>query len=69
MPTAETIQTINKVLNARLRNLTIEEINLEVINNLKKELGGFDEVFNAILPALYETLKEENIRGFRWRNN
>ena len=58
MPTAETIQMINLVLNARLRNLTIEEINLEVINNLKKELGGFDEVFNGILPALYETLKE-----------
>lgn len=58
MPTAETIQMINLVLNSRLRNLTIEEINLEVINNLKKELGGFDEVFNGILPALYETLKE-----------
>lgn len=58
MPTAETIHMINLVLNARLRNLTIEEINLEVINNLKKELGGFDEVFNGILPALYETLKE-----------
>lgn len=58
MPTAETIQMINLVLNARLRNLTIEEINLEVINNLKKELGGFDEVFNGILPALYETLNE-----------
>lgn len=52
------LQSINEVLNLRLKNLTIEQINLEVINNLKKELIGFDEVFNGILPALYETLKE-----------
>ena len=60
MPKPETIQMINKVLNLRLKNLTIEDINLEVINNLKRELAGFDEVFNGILPALYETLKESN---------
>ncbi|MPM12073.1 Heat-inducible transcription repressor HrcA [bioreactor metagenome] len=60
MPRPETIQMINEVLNMRLRNLTIEEINLEVINNLKLELKGFDELFNGILPALYETLKESN---------
>ena len=60
MPKPETIQMINNVLNSRLRNLTIEEINLEVINNLKHELQGFEEVFNGILPALYETLKEAN---------
>ena len=60
MPKPETIQMINNVLNISLRNLTIEEINLEVINNLKHQLKGFDEVFNGILPALYETLKEAN---------
>ena len=60
MPSHETIQMINKVLNLHLKNLTIEEINLEVINNLKDELFGFEEVFNGILPALYETLKESN---------
>lgn len=58
MPSKMAINKINEVLNLRLRNLTIEEINLEVINNIKKELEGFDELFNAILPALYETLKE-----------
>lgn len=60
MPMPETVQRINEVLNLRLRNLTIEEINLEVINNLKTELNGFEELFNGILPALYETLKESN---------
>ncbi|WP_291652880.1 heat-inducible transcriptional repressor HrcA [Clostridium sp.] len=60
MPKPETIRIINEVLNMRLRNLTIEEINLEVINKLKVELNGYDELFNGILPALYETLKEAN---------
>ncbi|AYE33372.1 heat-inducible transcriptional repressor HrcA [Clostridium septicum] len=60
MPEIETLQRINEILNLRLKNLTIEEINLEVINNLKNELEGYDELFNAILPALYETLKEVN---------
>lgn len=46
-------------MNKRLNSLTIEEINLEVINNLKSDLKGFDDLFNAIVPALYETLKEE----------
>jgi len=58
MPGKETIQMINEVLNVRLRNLSIEQINLEVINKIKNELSGYDELFNAILPALYETLKE-----------
>jgi heat-inducible transcriptional repressor len=60
MPTNETIQMITNVLNFRLRNLSIEQINLEVINTIRNELSGYDEVFNAILPALYETLKESN---------
>lgn len=58
MPSKESISKINEVLNSRLKNLSIEQINLEVINNIKIELEGFDELFNAILPALYETLKE-----------
>lgn len=60
MPSKAAINKINEVLNSRLKNLSIEQINLEVINNIKKELEGFDELFNAILPALYETLKESN---------
>ena len=60
MPSKTSINKINEVLNSRLKNLSIEQINLEVINNIKKELEGFDELFNAILPALYETLKESN---------
>jgi heat-inducible transcriptional repressor len=56
VPEMETLIRINQVINNRLVNLSIEEINLEVINNLKKDLGEYEEIFNAILPILYETL-------------
>ncbi|WP_425544639.1 heat-inducible transcriptional repressor HrcA [Clostridium malenominatum] len=52
----ETLVKLSNVLNARLINLTVEEINLEVINNLKNDLKGYDDIFNAIIPALYEGL-------------
>lgn len=60
MPTLKELQTINLLINNRLVGLTIEQINLEVINNLKRDFGNYDDLFNAIVPALYETLKEEN---------
>ena len=59
MPSDDDLIKINKVINNRLMNLNINDINLEVINNLKKDLSGYDELFNAIVPALYETLKED----------
>jgi heat-inducible transcriptional repressor len=52
----EMLLKLNNLLNARIKNLTIEEINLEVINNMKRDLSGHDEIFNAIIPVLYETL-------------
>ena len=60
MPTNEKLIQINEVLNRKLKNLTIEAINLEVINELKKELAGFDDLFSAILPALYESLNSND---------
>lgn len=58
MPEEKTLKRINDVLNKRLVNLSIEQINLEVINNLKKDLIQYEEIFNAILPSLYETLND-----------
>lgn len=40
--------------------MTIEAINLEVINELKNELVGFDDLFNAMLPALYDSLNNNS---------
>lgn len=55
-PSMETLYKISTILNERLRGLTIEKINLGVINKLRSELEGFEEIFNALIPALYETL-------------
>ena len=60
VPSPEELFKINEVINKRISNLTIDDINLEVINNLKKDLVGHDDLFNAIVPALYETLKSES---------
>lgn len=60
VPNMDTLHRINEVINNRLYNLSIQEINLEVINNLKRDLGGYEDLFNAILPALYETLNSSN---------
>lgn len=60
MPTENELKSINMLTNRRLSTLTIEEINLEVINNLREDLVGYDELFSSIVPVLYETLKEEN---------
>lgn len=60
VPSVEELQKINDLINMRLDNLTIQEINLEVINNLKNDLKGYDDLFNAIVPVLYDTLKEDN---------
>lgn len=60
IPSIEELQKINELINKRLDNLTIQEINLEVINNLKNDLKGYDDLFNAIVPVLYDTLKEDN---------
>lgn len=47
---------LSNILNARLNNLTVEEINLSVINSLKNDLANHEEIFDAIIPALYESL-------------
>ncbi len=56
VPRIEILMQINQVINNRLVKRSIEEINLEVINNLKRDLSGYEEIFNAILPILYDTL-------------
>ncbi|MCM8710400.1 heat-inducible transcriptional repressor HrcA [Clostridium sp. SYSU_GA19001] len=47
---------LNNLLNAKLKNLTIEQINLSVINSIKNDLINHEEIFDAIIPALYDSL-------------
>lgn len=57
----KSLQKISNTLNLRLNGLTIQDINLEVINELKTNLSGFEGIFNGIISALYEALnKSEN---------
>ncbi|MBC2579254.1 heat-inducible transcriptional repressor HrcA [Clostridium sp. DJ247] len=51
---------LSNILNARLRNLNCDQINLEVINNLRKDLEGHEDIFSAIIPVLYESLSNRN---------
>lgn len=53
---SEDLIAINNLLNERLRSLTIEEINLSVINSLNSDLSGHEDIFNAIIPIIYESL-------------
>lgn len=51
---------INNLLNLKLRNLTVEEINLKVINSIKNDLRGYDDLFNTVISALYDSLVNED---------
>ena len=57
---SDILATLSNILNARLKNLNCEQINLEVINNLKKDLEGYEDIFNAIIPVLYESLSSND---------
>lgn len=52
----DTLLKLNIILNRKLRGLTTEEINLRVINELKEEMAGYEDIFNAIIPQLYDSL-------------
>ncbi|HEY5563448.1 MAG TPA: heat-inducible transcriptional repressor HrcA [Clostridiaceae bacterium] len=51
---------LTNILNSRLRGLTIEEINLAVINNLRNDMIDHEYIFDAIIPTLYESLSHDN---------
>lgn len=54
----EYLLKLSNLLNARLKNLTVEEINLAVINSIRNDLREHEDIFNAIIPALYESFEE-----------
>ncbi|OPJ63840.1 heat-inducible transcriptional repressor HrcA [Clostridium oryzae] len=54
------LMSISNMLTERLMDLTIEDINLAVINSIKSGLKGYDEIFNAIIPVLYESLNPKD---------
>lgn len=60
IPGSNEMEKINHVLNMRLKNHTIEQINLQVINSIRDDLAGYDDIFNPLIKVLYETLDSAN---------
>jgi heat-inducible transcriptional repressor len=50
------ILILNNILNKSLSGITIQQISLDFLLNLKQELTGYEEIFDAIIPVLYESL-------------
>ncbi len=45
MPMENELNRINEVLNIKLKNLTIDAINLQIINEIKEELKGYMMIY------------------------
>jgi len=58
-PEPEVLMNICNLLNLKLKDMNIEDINLHIVNSLKNDLEGYDELFLSILSAVYESLTEE----------
>ncbi len=56
----ETILKINLMLNTYLQGLDLSEINLEIIQNMKKQSEGFGSIVTEVLDAVAEALNEED---------
>lgn len=54
------LQKLSNMLNSKLSNLAIQDINLKVINDLKCDLIGYEGVFDGIISALYEALNKDD---------
>ncbi|MGL4656319.1 MAG: heat-inducible transcriptional repressor HrcA [Sarcina sp.] len=57
IPDMNILSKISIILTETLKSLSIDQINLEVITKVKLYLEGYSYVFDSILPALYEILK------------
>lgn len=55
--TSEKLVAINNLLNDKLKGLTIEEINIGIISDVQRNVTGYNEILNEIIPILYEGLK------------
>lgn len=61
VPNEEVLSNIGKIITNDLKELFIEQITLEVIESLKEKLGGYDDIVEAVLPALYEGLNSKTV--------
>ncbi|MBW8384148.1 MAG: heat-inducible transcriptional repressor HrcA [Youngiibacter sp.] len=59
IPNPEELMAISNLLTLKLRDMTMEAINLEVLNTIKNGLQGHDELFSEVVGAVYESLKSD----------
>ena len=57
--TDETMLKLNILLNTHLNGLSVDEINLGVIANLKKQAGIHSEIISEVLDAVGEAIKAD----------
>jgi len=53
-----TLDRISNLLQIELKNLTIEDINDEVINKLKKQIFEYEATIDRLIPVLKDTFRE-----------
>ena len=57
--TDEQVLKLNLLLNTRLNGLTLADINLGLISNIKKEAGIHTEIVNEVLDTIAEVIRAE----------
>jgi len=57
--TEEQVLKLNLLLNTRLNGLTLAEINLGLISNIKQEAGGYTEVVSDVLDTIADVIRAE----------
>lgn len=54
----DVLAKISNILNEKLYNLTVEEINSKIIENIKKDFAGYDDIFDDVFSTLYDGLNK-----------
>lgn len=56
----ETMLKINMLLNTNLNGLTMNDINLALINNMKLQAGEHEEIIEQVLKSIADTISEDD---------
>lgn len=55
----ETMLKLNMLLNTNLNGLTVNDINLGLISNMKEQAGIHEEIVDQVLKSVADTIKED----------
>lgn len=56
----EDVVKLNLLLNTFLQGLTLQEINMEIIQKLKAQASGYSKVISDVIDAIAEAIQEED---------